>query len=97
MIADCGKKWNHADMNSKHRKTLDAVFSDPINGTIEWRRIETLLVAVGCQVIEGPGASATFEKNGLRLTIHRPHPGREALRYRVRDVRRFLRTIGVTP
>jgi hypothetical protein len=84
-------------MNSAHRKTLAAVFADPVNGALEWRRIEALLLAVGCQVIEGSGSSVTFEHSGLKVRFHRPHPGKEALRYRVRDARLFLTTIGVTP
>jgi hypothetical protein len=84
-------------MNSTHRKTLLAVFSDPVNGALEWRRIEALLVAVGCKVIEGSGSSVTFEKDGLRAYFHRPHPSNEALRYRVRDVRQFLQLTGVKP
>jgi hypothetical protein len=84
-------------MNSAHRKTLLAVFSDPVNGALEWRRIEALLVAVGCKVIEGSGSSVTFEKDGLKAYFHRPHPSKEALRYRVRDVRQFLQALGVKP
>ena len=33
-------------MNSKHRKTLTAVIADPVNGNIEWVRIEALFVAL---------------------------------------------------
>ena len=84
-------------MNSKHRKTLEAVFSTPAQGALEWLRIEALLVAVGCRVIEGAGSSVTFEKDGKRAYFHRPHPGKEALRYRVVAVREFLELIGVKP
>ena len=84
-------------MNSKQRKTLEAIFADPINGNLEWKLIESLLVAAGCRVIEGSGSSVTFEKDGMRAYFHRPHPERAALRYRVRDARDFLILIGVTP
>ncbi|MDE2255062.1 MAG: type II toxin-antitoxin system HicA family toxin [Betaproteobacteria bacterium] len=84
-------------MNSKHKKTLEAIFSNPVNGNLEWARIEALLVAAGCRVIEGSGSSVTFEKDGLRAYFHRPHPEKEALRYRVRLVREYLEKIGVTP
>ena len=84
-------------MNSKQRKTLEAIFADPINGQLEWKLIESVLVAAGCRVIEGSGSSVTFEKDGMRAYFHRPHPERAALRYRVRDARDFLRLIGVTP
>ncbi len=84
-------------MNSKHRKTLEVIFSNPINGNVEWARIEGLLVAAGCRVVEGSGSSVTFEKDGLRAHFHRPHPEKEALKYRVRLAREYLEKIGVTP
>jgi hypothetical protein len=84
-------------MNSRHRKTLDAIFTNPVNGNIEWSRIEALLVAVGCVVVEGSGSSVIFEKNGKRAYFHRPHPQKESLRYRVSDARQFLESIGVKP
>ena len=84
-------------MNTKQRKTLSEIFADPINGNIEWRRIEALLVALDCQVIEGSGSRITFILNGQRVDLHRPHPAKEALRYRVKDVRTFLQRAGVKP
>jgi len=84
-------------MNNAHRKTLEAVFASPVKGAIEWRRIEALLVAVGCRCVEGAGSSVTFEKDGVRAYFHRPHPGKEALRYRVKDARQFLMLLGITP
>ena len=84
-------------MNNRQRNTLSAIFAEPINGNIEWRRIESLLVALGCDLIEGNGSRATFLLNGQRADFHRPHPGKEALRYRVRDVRLFLQRAGITP
>jgi len=84
-------------MNHKHQKTLDAVFATPVNGNIVWSRIEALLVASGCTVIEGNGSSVTFEHQGRRTYFHRPHPNKEALRYRVLAAREFLQHIGVQP
>lgn len=85
------------DMNSKHTKTLEIIFNDPVNGNIEWSRIESLLVAIGCQLIEGSGSSVMFEKNSKKAYFHRPHPQKEALKYRVKAVREFLMKLGVTP
>lgn len=84
-------------MNSKHRKTLDAIFSDQISGNLPWDRIEALLVAIGCNVVEGNGSSVTFEKDGRRAYFHRPHPQREALIYRVKAAREFLMKLEITP
>lgn len=84
-------------MNSKHRRTLAAVFTDPVSGTIEWAAVEGLLVAAGAQEIEGRGSRVRFVRGGEVATFHRPHPAKEAKRYQVRDARAFLERIGVTP
>jgi hypothetical protein len=84
-------------MNSAQRKTLGQVFSDPVNGNLDWSKIESLLKAVGCRVIEGAGSAVTFEHSEHKLTLHRPHPQRAALRYRVLAVRDFLDRIGERP
>ncbi len=84
-------------VNSKHRKTLTAVFSDPVSGTIEWRAIEALLIAAGCERIEGNGSRVRFTRHGVVASFHRPHPEKDAKRYQVRDARDFLIKIGVVP
>jgi len=84
-------------MTSKQRKTLDLVWIDPVNGNLEWARIESLLKSLGCRVVEGAGSSVTFEWQGMKLTLHRPHPGKEALRYRVMAAREFLERMGIKP
>jgi len=87
----------HLTVNGTHRKTLEKILADPVNGNVDWLRIESLLKALGCRVVEGAGSSVTFEFNGRKLTLHRPHPGKEALRYRVLAVRDFVQKIGVQP
>jgi hypothetical protein len=82
-------------IQSKHRKTLAAVFSDPVSGTIEWAAIENLLLAAGARLIEGRESRVRFEKDGEVATFHRPHPAKEAKRYQVGDARDFLQRIGM--
>ena len=84
-------------MNATHRKTWAAIYADPASKALEWRRIEALLVAIGCQVIEGNGSRVRFEKGGYIATFHRPHPAKEAKPYQVRDARQYLENIGVKP
>ena len=84
-------------MNSKHRRTLAAVFRDPTSGTIAWNDIEALLVAAGATVIEGSGSRVRFQHGEAIETFHRPHPAKEAKRYQARAARAFLRRIGVEP
>ena len=84
-------------VNGTHRKTLERVLADPVNGNMDWSRIESMLKAAGCRVVEGPGSSVTFEYGGRKMTLHRPHLGKEALRYRVLAVREFIERMGIKP
>jgi hypothetical protein len=84
-------------MNSKHRKTLAAVFADPVSGTLDWSAIESLLVSIGAKLVEGSGSRVRFECRGLVASFHRPHPQKEAKRYQVRDAREFLSKLGIKP
>jgi hypothetical protein len=84
-------------VNGTQRKTLEKILTDPVNGNIEWSRIESLLKSLGCRVIEGSGSSVTFELGTRKMTLHRPHPGKEALRYRVLAVREFIERTGIKP
>jgi len=84
-------------MNSKQKRTLQAIFTDPVKGTIAWSDIENLLIAIGCEIIEGDGSRVRFRHSGVSAYFHRPHPAKEAKRYQVRDAREFLTLIGVTP
>ncbi|HMU88274.1 MAG TPA: type II toxin-antitoxin system HicA family toxin [Agitococcus sp.] len=84
-------------MNATHKKTLSAIFATPTPATLEWRRIESLFVALGAQTIEGNGSRVRFEFNGVVATFHRPHPHKEAKPYQVRDAKEFLTQIGVKP
>ncbi|NTV15265.1 MAG: type II toxin-antitoxin system HicA family toxin [Desulfobulbaceae bacterium] len=68
---------------------LEAIFTDPVNGIIVWLKIESLFKTLDCEIIEGNGSRITIIFGDLKATFHRPHPGREALRYRVSAVRDF--------
>jgi hypothetical protein len=84
-------------MNSVHRKIFNALFLHPIRRNIEWRRIESLFVAIGCEVIEGSGSRVAFKLDGLRADFHRPYPGKEAKPYQVRAAREFLQKLEIEP
>ena len=84
-------------MNSKHRNTLAAIFSHPIPGRLEWRKIEALFIALNAEIIEGNGSRVSYIINNEKGDFHRPHPGKEAKRYQVRNAKDFLTKAGVTP
>lgn len=84
-------------MNKAHRKTLNDIFSQPVPATLEWRRIESLFVTLGAEMVEGSGSRVRFVLNGVISTFHRPHPAKEAKPYQVKDARIFLENAGVKP
>ena len=94
MIANCAIITT---VNSKNRATLEAVFNQPAKANIKWSDIESLLVSVGAAVKKGEGSRVRITKGQNVLTAHRPHPGKEARRYQVIDVRIFLEALGVKP
>lgn len=82
-------------MNNKHRKTLEAIYSNPTPGGLEWRKIEALFVALDAEVIEGDGSRVSFIINDEKADFHRPHPGKEAKRYQVKNAKDFLNRAGI--
>ena len=84
-------------MNKSHRKTLHDIFSQPVPTSLEWRRIESLFVSLGAQIVEGAGSRVRFELNGIVAAFHRPHPAKEAKAYQVKDAKTFLENAGVKP
>jgi HicA toxin of bacterial toxin-antitoxin, len=84
-------------MNSRHRKTLAAIFAEPTKSNIAWADVEALLIAVGCKVGEGSGSRVRFECKDRVVFFHRPHPQIEAIRYQVRDARKYLEELGILP
>ncbi len=84
-------------MNKSHQKTLESIFRRPIPKQLEWRRIESLFIALGATMIEGAGSRVRFELNDVIGTFHRPHPQKEAKQYQVHDAREFLQKAGVLP
>lgn len=84
-------------MNTKHRKTLAAIFSRPTSAAILFSEIEALIKALGGSVSEREGSRVKIELNGEQWRCHRPHPGKEAKRYQVEEVRELLERVGVLP
>ena len=84
-------------MDSKHQKTLEAIFEKPERANIAWRDIEALMIALGAEISEGSGSRVRVALNKIRAVFHRPHPHKEASKAMVKSVRRFLEEAGVRP
>ncbi len=81
-------------MNSKQRKTLNAIFVNPVKSSIPWVDIESLLLSLGALMKEGSGARVGFSLNEVDIVVHRSHPRKETDKGAVKSVRKFLINAG---
>ena len=84
-------------LNGNQQDTLRQIYANPVPVNLEWRKVESLLLAIGRQLVEGRGSRVRLEKDGKVATFHRPHPAKEAKPYQVRDARAYLELLGVAP
>ena len=90
-------KWYLNRMGNRHIRTLQRIFSRPTPANVQWAEIESLMRAVGVDVIEAEGSRVHLVAKSLALVVHRPHPRPEVGGATVQVIREFLREIGVTP
>jgi hypothetical protein len=84
-------------VRGRHRKTLEAIFADPVRANVPWAEVEALLIAAGASVSEGRGSRVRVSLNDVDAVFHRPHPEKETDKGALKSVRRFLREAGVRP
>lgn len=82
-------------MKSRHRKTLQAIFENPVRANILWTDIESLLVVCGAEISEGRDSRVRVALNSIRAVFHHPHPQKETDKGAVMSRRRFLMEAGV--
>ena len=84
-------------LGSRHRKTLEVIFEDPVRSNVVWTDVEKLLVALGAETSEGRGSRVRVYLNGVRAVFHRPHLQKETDKGALKSVRRFLVEADVEP
>ena len=84
-------------MNQKQKATLEAIFSRPTRADIRWTAIESLILALGGEIMERAGSRVAARLNGVTAVFHRPHPRPEMKKGAVDAVRQFLTNAGVKP
>lgn len=84
-------------MSKKHRKTLEAIYDNPVRSNVAWSDIEKMLQALGAELSEGSGSRVRIALKGVRAVFHRPHPQKETDKGALMSMRRFLTEAGVTP
>lgn len=87
-------------MNNKHILTLAKIYQRPTPADIRWQDIISLLEAVGVEISQGSGSRVRLKKGVEKvekMVIHRPHPSPGTGKNTVRDIAKFLETIGIVP
>ena len=84
-------------LNTKHSKVLQSIFETPVNPSISWKDIESMLISLGAEISEGNGSRIRIALYDVRAVFHRPHPRKEADKGAVVSMRRFLEAAGVKP
>lgn len=84
-------------MNSKHMKTLRAIYTTPPPAGLMWADIEALFLAIGAKAREGNGSRVKFDYEGRVIAFHRPHNPKTARAYQITLAREFFEKIGVRP
>lgn len=81
----------------RHATTLRAIFAQPVQASIRWSDIVSLLKCLGAEIEEGEGWRMRVALNGVRAVFHRPHPEPTMDKGAVKSVRRLLAEAGVRP
>lgn len=82
-------------MNSKQRKVLKLIFTNPVPADILWKDIESLLKVLAAEVTQGQGSQVRVKLNGIRAVFHETHPEKETDKGAVKSVREFLLKAGI--
>jgi hypothetical protein len=78
MDAPPGTERQYYDgIKRKHQRTLELIFSRPVNGSLPWRDIEALFQGLGGEVSERAGSRVAVVLFGEVRVFHRPHPSPE--------------------
>ena len=83
-------------MNKRHQRTLNSIFAQTISGNIKWRNVEALLKNLGATLSERAGSRVAVSLEGRVAYFHRPHPSPNMDKGAVRDLRKFLQSVGIT-
>ncbi len=84
-------------MQRKHQRTLELIFTRPVSGSVKWRDVEALFMALGGDVSEREGSRVGVKLFADRRVFHRPHPSPDTDKAAVESIRKWLETHGVKP
>jgi hypothetical protein len=84
-----------ANLEGRHRDTVEKIFSHPASGNVEWRQVLSLLEEVGT-VAEEHNGKVRVTLGPESEVLHRPR-GKDVDEQMIVDLRRMLRQAGLAP
>ena len=81
-------------MRRRHRRTLERMRVSPTPVDIRWAEVESLLNALGVNLVERADSRIQLAKGTESIVVHKPHPSPETRRDTVRDIVKFIERIG---
>lgn len=82
-------------LSGHHRSTVEQIFAHPTSGNVEWRKVLSLLEAVGT-VTEEHNGKFKVELGPETEVIHKPR-GKDVDKQMITDLRRMLTEAGLNP
>lgn len=82
-------------MNHKQRKTLQAIFTQPVPANVLWTDVIKLFEALAATIQQGRSSRVRVLLNGQRAVFHEPHPEKETDKEALKAVREFLLNAGI--
>jgi hypothetical protein len=84
----------NAELNNRHRDTVEKIFSHPASGNVEWRQVLSLIEAIGTAEQQHNGkVKVTI---GPETEVMAPH-GKDVDEQTIVDLRRMLAGAGFGP
>lgn len=83
------------DLSNHHRTTVEEIFSHPAGHNVEWRKVLSLLEAVGSTVHEHNGKFKVTI--GAETEVLAPPDGKDIDQQMIVDLRRMLANAGYGP
>ena len=84
-------------MNNKHKKTLKAIFTDPVPSDIRWDDVKSLWLTLNAVVEQRAGSRVAVLLNDEVGHFHQPHLQQEIPKWTVKKIREFFENAGIEP
>ena len=84
-------------MRTRHRRTLELIYSRPTTTNLKWPDVLALFQELGAEIIEREGSRVGIVLFGEIRVMHRPHPTPNLDKAALASIRKWLERNGVAP